>query len=209
MTKVVGFRLYLITDRKVFRDLRSFLGGVEEALKGGAEALQLREKDLETKELLELACRLREMTGAYGAKLFVNGRVDVALAANADGVHLGVTGMPAFAARKAAGRSMLIGVSTHGIGQAVQAEKDGADFITLGPIFDTPSKARYGKPLGLDMLRQAADRLSVPFFAIGGISREKIGEVTKAGSHGAALISAVFASEDIKTETEELMRLLK
>jgi thiamine-phosphate pyrophosphorylase len=209
MTKGVDFRLYLITDRKLFRDLPSFFSAVEEALKGGANALQLREKDLGIRELLKLAYRMREMTSTYGAKLFVNDRVDVALAANADGVHLGGTGMPAFAARKVVGRGMLIGVSTHGIRQALQAEKDGADFITLGPVFETPSKVRYGKPLGVDILRQAADRLSVPFFAIGGISRERVGEVIRAGTCGIALISAVFASGDIKSRTEELMRLLK
>jgi thiamine-phosphate pyrophosphorylase len=178
-------------------------------LKGGADALQLREKDLEIRELLKLAYRLRDMTNTYGAQLFVNDRVDVALASDADGVHLGEGGMPAFAARKVAGRRMLIGVSTHGIRQAMQAEKDGADFITLGPVFETPSKMRYGRPLGVDILRKAAGRFSVPFFAIGGISRERVGEVMQAGSHGVALISAVLASEDIKTETEEIMRLLK
>jgi thiamine-phosphate pyrophosphorylase len=205
----VGFKLYLITDRRLFRDLPSFFSAVEEALKGGADALQLREKDLEIRELLKLAYRLRDMTNTYGAQLFVNDRVDVALASDADGVHLGEGGMPAFAARKVAGRRMLIGVSTHGIRQAMQAEKDGADFITLGPVFETPSKMRYGRPLGVDILRKAAGRFSVPFFAIGGISRERVGEVMQAGSHGVALISAVLASEDIKTETEEIMRLLK
>lgn len=209
MTEAPGFKLYLVTDRKLFRNPGSFFDAVEKALKGGARALQLREKDIEIRELLKLAYRLREMTGAYGAKLFVNDRVDVALAAEADGVHLGGTAMPASAVRKVAGSRMLIGVSTHGIGQALEAERDGADFITLGPIFDTPSKARYGKPLGVDMLRRAADLLSVPFFAIGGISVERVGEVMEAGSHGVALISAVFASEDVKKKTEELMRLLK
>ncbi|MEJ2684313.1 MAG: thiamine phosphate synthase [Candidatus Sulfobium sp.] len=204
-----GFKLYLITDRKLFRDLPSFFSAISEALKGGAKALQLREKDLEIRELLDIAYRLREMTNKHGARLFVNDRVDVALAANADGVHLGETGMPAFAARKVVGRHKLIGVSTHGIVQAMQAGKDGADFVTLGPVFETSSKVRYGKPLGVDIIRQAADRLSVPFYAIGGISRDRVKEVIEAGCHGVALISAVLASEDIKTETEELMRLLK
>ncbi len=205
----VGFKLYLITDRKLFRDSQSFFDAVDEALQGGAAAMQLREKNLGTRELLRLAYGLRDMTSARGAKLFVNDRVDVALAVNADGVHLGVSGMPVFAAKKIVGKQMMIGVSTHGIRQAVQAEKEGADFITLGPIFETPSKVAYGKPLGVDILREAAGRLSVPFFAIGGISRERVGEVMQAGSHGIALISAVFASDDIKTETEGIMRLLK
>lgn len=205
----VDFKLYLITDRNFFRDLPSFFVAIEEALKGGLKALQLREKDLETRELLKLAFRLREMTSRYGARLFVNDRVDVALAAGADGVHLGENGMPAFAARKVAGKRMLIGVSTHGVRRAMEAEKEGADFVTLGPVFETPSKVRYGKPLGLDVLRKAADVLSVPIFAIGGISGERVEEVMRAGSRGVALISAVLASKAIKKETEELMRLLK
>lgn len=209
MGKAVGFRLYLITDRKLFEDSPSFLGALEGALKGGAEAVQLREKDLEVRDLLKLACRVREMTKDYGAAFLVNDRVDVALAVGADGVHLGESGMPAFAARKAAGKDMLIGVSTHGARQALQAEKDGADFVTLGPVFETPSKVRYGRPLGVDVLRQASGKLSIPIFAIGGISRESVEEVIRAGSRGVALISAVFASKDIKTETEELMRLFR
>lgn len=207
--KDVGFKLYLITDRKLFGDTPSFFSAISEALEGGVKALQLREKDLGIRELLEMAYRLREMTNKHGARLFVNDRVDVALAADADGVHLGESCMPVFAARKVVGKGKLIGVSTHGMDQAIQAEKDGADFVTLGPVFETPSKIRYGKPLGIDIIRRAADRLSVPFYAIGGISRDRAGEVMQAGCRGVALISAVLASEDIKTETEELMRLLK
>lgn len=209
MGEAVGFRLYLITNRKLFGDLPSFLSALEGALKGGAEAVQLREKDLEVRELLKLAYRVRKMTSDYGAAFFVNDRVDVALAAGADGVHLGESGMPAFAARKVVGRDMLIGVSTHGVQQALQAEKDGADFVTLGPVFETPSKVGYGRPLGVEVLRQASGRLSIPIFAIGGISKESAEEVIRAGSRGVALISAVFASKDIKTETEELMRLFR
>lgn len=209
MTESVRFKLYLITDRKLFSNVASFYFAVEEALRGGADALQLREKDLETGELLEMAYRFREMTAAYGAGFFVNDRVDVALAVNADGVHIGGAGIPAAAARKLVGGRMLIGVSAHGIVEAMEAEKDGADFITLGPVFETPSKARYGKPLGVDILREASGRISVPVFAIGGISRERVEEVIQAGGSGIALISAVLATEDIKTETEELMRLLK
>ena len=205
----VGFKLYLITDRRLFRDLPSFFVAVEEALKGGADALQLREKDLGVRDLLGLAYSLRKMTAAYGARFFVNDRVDVALAAGADGVHLGGTAMPPPAVRSIVGGRMLIGVSAHGIPQAVDAEKGGADFITLGPVFETPSKVRFGKPLGSDILRQASSRLSVPLFAIGGISGKRVEEVVRAGASGVALISAVLASKDIKTDTEELMRLLE
>ena len=111
----MDFKLYLITDRRLFTDDHSLFTAVEEALKGGVQAVQLREKDLEIRELLRMAYVLRELTSGYGAKLFINDRVDVALAVDADGVHLGGSSMPAFAARKAAGEGMLIGVSAHSV----------------------------------------------------------------------------------------------
>src|SRR5512143_3255944 len=116
------------------------------ALKGGVRAVQLREKDLPIRELLALALELRMLTGEFGAKLFINDRVDVAVAVEADGVHLGHQSMPPEAVRKIVGRKMLIGVSTHNREEALSAEKNGADFITFGPIFPTPSKMKYGAP---------------------------------------------------------------
>jgi thiamine-phosphate pyrophosphorylase len=172
-------------------------------------AVQLREKDLETRELLRMAYLLKELTVRYSAKLFINDRVDIALAVNAEGVHLGGAGMPAYAARKAAGEGMLIGVSAHSLEEAIKAEAEGADFITLGPIFETPSKMKYGKPLGPDLLREARGKISIPVFAIGGIKQERVGTVLTCGASGIALISAILGSENIKSNTEEFMRLLK
>jgi len=204
-----GFQLYLVTDRNVLAPAYSLPAAVEEALKGGVQALQLREKDLGVRDLLDMAYCLRKLTAGYGAKLFINDRVDVALAADADGVHLGGAGIPASAARKAAGEGMLIGVSTHSIAEAERAEEDGADFITFGPIFETPSKMKYGKPLGPELLGEVMKRVSVPVFAIGGIKKERVGSVLEAGASGIALISAIFGSDDIRSNTEEFMRLLK
>ena len=209
MQREPGFKVYLVTDRNVLAPAYSLPAAVEEALKGGVKAVQLREKDLGIRDLLTMAYRLRELTARYGAKLFINDRVDIALAVGADGVHLGVSSMPAFAARKAAGEGMLIGVSTHGITEAEKAVEEGADFITLGPIFETPSKLQYGRPLGTDLLREVRAKIPVPVFAIGGIKKEKVASVLEAGASGIALISAIFGSEDIRSNTIEFMRLLK
>jgi len=210
----IDFKLYLITDRHLFArhsalGTRHFFEAIEEALKGGVKAVQLREKDLDTRSLLSMAYSLRELTSGYMAKLFINDRVDIAMAVDADGVHLGGESMTAFAARKAAGEAMLIGVSAHSIEEAKKAEEEGADFITLGPIFETPSKIKYGQPLGAELLRQASGQISIPVFAIGGIKKERVESVLEFGASGIALISAILGSEDIRSNTEEFMRLLK
>jgi thiamine-phosphate pyrophosphorylase len=205
----VDFRLYLITDRRLFSDDNFLFAAVEEALKGGVKAVQLREKDLGTRQLLKLAYETRRLTSKYRAKLFINDRVDIALAVDADGVHLGGESMPAFAARKAAGKALLIGVSAHSIGEAKKAGEEGADFITLGPIFETPSKIKYGRPLGPGLLREARGKISIPVFAIGGVKKERVSTVLESGATGIALISAILGSENIRSNTEEFMRLLK
>jgi thiamine-phosphate pyrophosphorylase len=202
------FMLYLITDRKLFSSSEEMLKAIEKALEGGVPAVQLREKDLHTRELLRLAYELRGLTKRYGAKLFVNDRVDIALAAGADGVHLGETGMPVHAARKASDGGLIIGVSTHGIDEAREAREDGADFITLGPIYETPSKMRYGKPIGIQVLKEVSGDRTLPVYAIGGISIDRIKEVLQQGAYGIALISAILTAEDVRKTTEEFMREL-
>jgi thiamine-phosphate pyrophosphorylase len=207
--RTIDFRLYLITDRRLFGDASSFLGAVEQALAGGVKAVQLREKDLATRELLDMAYRLRELTGRSGARLFVNDRVDIALAVRADGVHLGGSSLPAGAARKIAGEKFLIGVSTHGSEEAEAAQREGADFITVGPVYETPSKMKYGEPLGPAVLKRVKDGSSVPIFAIGGMNQQRVKEVLGSGAYGIALISAILAAREIKSTTESFMRLLK
>jgi len=191
----VDFRLYLITDRRLASG-GNLLSAVEHALAGGVRAVQLREKDLGSRELLELARKMRKLTSSYGAKLLINDRVDIALAVDADGVHLGRDSIPLQTARRLIGPYRLIGCSTHNAKQLVEAEADGADFAVFGPVYFTPSKAAFGPPLGVDALRSACASTRIPVFALGGVGAENINEVIAAGAGGVALISAVLSAKD-------------
>ncbi len=203
------FRLYLVTDRKVAT--KPLPEAVRDALEGGVRAVQLREKDLPVRDLLALARELRELTAAFKAKFFVNDHVDVAVEVGADGVHLGRESMPPEAARKIVGGGMLIGVSTHSVAEAKEAALGGADFITLGPIYETPSKAAYGPPVGLEPIRGAHRAVTIPIYAIGGIKGRNIGHVLWAGAYGVSMISGILGAEDIRKaawKTTELIRIV-
>jgi thiamine-phosphate pyrophosphorylase len=204
--KFTNFKLYLITDRKLFTDNSSLFTAVEEALKGGLKAVQLREKDLGTRDLLDMAYRMRKLTKAYQARLFVNDRVDIALAVEADGVHLGRESIPAHAVQKTFKDRLIIGVSTHSLDEAVDAEKGGADFVTLGPVYHTPSKMKYGEPIGIELLKSIKGKISIPVFGIGGIKMDKVEEVKGAGADGVALISAILTTKNIRETTENFLR---
>lgn len=194
----------MITDRKLVPCPLSLVPAVTQALKGGVKAIQLREKDLETGELLKLAYKMRAFTSRYDAKLFINDRLDIALAVGADGIHLTQNSIPADAVRKVVKNRLLLGVSTHSLKEAREAEKGGADFLTLGPICRTSSKLKYGKPLGLEILKDVCRRVKIPVFAIGGIKSNKILEMKKAGAFGVAMISEIFGTEDIEGKAREV-----
>ena len=205
----IDFKLYLITDRKQIR--MPLPAAVRLALQGGVPAIQLRERDLPVRELLALAQELRALTKEFGAKLFINDHVDVAVAVGADGVHLGHQSMPAAAARKIVGCNMLIGVSTHSVEEARAAEAAGADFVTFGPIYETPSKIPLAAPVGLDALRDARRAVDIPLFALGGIRGNNIGHVLWAGAYGVSMISTIFCAEDIlkaARNTTEMIRIV-
>ena len=202
----VDFKLYLITDRKQAK--MPLAAAVRLALEGGVRAVQVREKDLPVRELVALSQEMRTLTNEFGARLFINDRVDVAIAVNADGVHLGHQSMPAKGVRKIVGSDMLIGVSTHSLEEAKDAETGGADFITFGPIFETPSKAKYGTPVGLDGLKYIKDELNIPIYAIGGIRSGNIAQVLGAGATGVGMISAIMAAEDIKKASSKLIETI-
>ncbi|MBI5665875.1 MAG: thiamine phosphate synthase [Nitrospirae bacterium] len=203
-----SFRLYLITDRKLITRHLSLVTAVEKALKGGVKAIQLREKDLNTRELLKLAHKMRALTDKYKAQLFINDRFDIALAVGADGVHLTQNSIPVHAVRNTVKKKLVIGVSTHSLKEAKGAEKGGADFITLGPVYRTPSKLKYGAPVGLDTLRKVTGKITIPVFAIGGIKGDEINDVMEAGAYGVAMISEIFGAVDIREKARKIVELL-
>lgn len=192
----VDFKLYLITDRKMVKG--PLPDAVRLALEGGVRAVQLREKDLPVREFLALAQELRAVTKTFGAKLFINDRVDVAVAVGADGVHLGGESMPIQAVRKIVRKDMLIGASTHSLEQAKAAAENGADLITYGPVYETPSKAKYGAPVGLKGIGEIKNEIAIPIFAIGGINTGNLLPVLSARADGVAVISAILGAEDIR-----------
>jgi thiamine-phosphate pyrophosphorylase len=184
-------RLCLVTDRGHTRG-RDLVAVVEECLAAGLPAVQVREKDLAAADLAALCGRLRGPSRARGALLIVNDRVDVALAVGADAVQRTGVSLPVGAIRAIAGTRLRIGASVHSLEDAAEAEAGGADWVVFGPIYDTPSKRRYGAPQGLDALAKVTGRLRVPVVAIGGITPERVAEVRAAGAAGVAAIAAIL-----------------
>lgn len=201
---MIDFTLYLITDRHQTAG-RPLLTVVEEALSGGVRAVQMREKDLSAREQYELAWDLRALTARYDAKLIINERVDLALAVGADGVQVGCQSLPVTAVRRIA-PDILIGYSSHALGEAAAALAKGADFVTFSPVFFTPSKASYGPPVGLDALQEVCARLKKPVFALGGIGLQNVAQVRGAGCGHIALISGILAADD-PADTAALLRM--
>ncbi len=198
------WKLYVITDEVLSRG-RTHQRIAEVALKGGADAIQLRDKDASGKKLLEAAREIRELAHRTGAPFIVNDRVDIAIASGADGVHVGQDDIPAKITRELIGDEMILGVSAITVAQAIQAEKDGADYIGFGPVFEArATKSDAGEPLGLKLLRKACSQCSIPVIAIGGINNNNVSEVIKAGACGAAVISAIVASDDIERASQEI-----
>lgn len=207
--KEAAFGLYLITDRHIAKaNSGTLLPAVEKALEGGVRFVQLREKDLGGRELLRLARGLREMTSAFGARLMINDRADIAVLSDADGVHLGQKSVSALDARILLGEGKLIGVSAHSLEEALAAEAEGADYITLGPVFHTPSKAAWGDPVGVGLLQKAVEKVSIPVYAIGGIREERLDGVLSAGAAGVAVISAILGQDDVKESAGRLLAAL-
>lgn len=196
-TMIPDWSLYLITDRHRLGP-GSLQSAVAEAIRGGVRAVQLREKDLAPRDLIPLAEDIRQLTARAGARLFINGRIDVMLAVDADGVHLRSDSLPIFAVRKVIGPKKFLGVSTHSLAEVDRASDEGADFITFGPVFETPAKTVYGRPVGVEALQLACRRTRLPVYALGGVRGERIADVVAAGAHGVALIGAIMSSRDIR-----------
>ena len=192
----------LVTDRKQCGD-RPLTEVVAEAVDGGVNIVQLREKDLPSGELLALARQLRGICG-HRALLIINERLDVALLSGADGVQLGEESLPVAAARQFLPASMLVGRSVHAVNTARQAELDGADFVVAGTVFSSPSHADV-VPGGVELIANLSKRLTLPVVAIGGINAENVDECWRAGASGVAVISAILRAENPRQEAERIL----
>ena len=177
---------------------------VRRAAAAGVDLIQVRERDLPARELLSLTERIVAASKSAGARVLVNDRADVAVASGA-GVHLTTRSMGAAAVRRTFGDQLLIGVSTHSLNEAREAEAGGADFIVFGPVFDTASKRPYGEPVGLRALAEVAGRIGIPVLAIGGMTMENYRSALDAGAGGIAAISLFLEADDM----EETVRRLK
>lgn len=200
--------LYVVTDRSLTKG-RPLEVVIEAALAGGAKAIQLREKDLSTRDLYQLVERLLPIVRGRGAGLLINDRVDLTLALPIDGVHLSKTSLPPAEARALLGPARLIGVSCHSLEEAIEAERGGADFIVFGPLFPTPSKAPYGPPVGLMRLSEVSRQIRLPILGIGGITAVNVASVVAAGADGAAMISAVMTADDPADTVSGLLQVVR
>ncbi len=188
--------LHVLTDHEWSRG-RDLLSVADAALKGGATIIQLRHKTASTRVLVEEGLALRTLTRQYQALLIVNDRVDVALAVDADGAHVGQDDLPAPIARRLLGPERILGVSAGSIMEAEAAVAAGADYLGVGPIYPTRGKADAGAPTGIGLIQEIVARTTTPCVAIGGITAENTPEVMRAGAIGVAVITAVVAADDI------------
>ncbi len=197
--------LYAVTDR-AWLGHQTLTGQVEEALRGGATFLQLREKELNRADFLEEALAIKALCGRYGVPFVINDNVQVALDCDADGVHVGQEDMAAALAREKLGEEKLLGVSVQTVEQAVRAEKDGADYLGVGAVFATSTKPD-ADAVSFDTLRKICDSVTIPVVAIGGINQQNLTRLRGSGIVGVAVVSAIFAQKDIAAATAQLKSL--
>lgn len=189
-------RLYVITGN-AFLQGRRLEDVILQAIQGGADCIQLREKELSSRELLETGRLLRRITAENNIRFIVNDRLDIALAVDADGVHLGQDDLPIDVARRLLGPEKIIGISTHDAQEAIAAEKAGADYIGVGPIKATQSKSDAAPAIGLEGVQEIRRHVSLPIVAIGGIKQDDVAGIIRSGANGIAVISAIIGADDV------------
>ena len=202
--KNLDLSLYLVTDKS--DDVEGFLKTIEDGIKGGVSVVQIREKTAETLDFYNLALKVKEITAKYNVPLIINDRVDVALAIDADGVHVGQSDMPCYVTRRLIGEDKILGVSAATIEEAQKAEKDGADYIGTGAVFPTATKDDAPKITKKD-LKDVVDSINIPVVAIGGITLENAHELSDTGIAGLSVVSAIMSAENPKKSSEELLNI--
>ena len=199
----VDFRLLVVTDRHQTKG-RPLVPLLQRVFTAAAPAIQLRERDLSARELVTLACEVQAVTVSRRFQLLINDRIDVALALEGAGVHLRSNSLPVSVARQLLGAQRLLGVSVHAVEEVVSAQSQGADYIVLGPIYETPSKQTFGPPLGIHTLEKACRLVRIPIIGIGGVTAARAREMRRAGAFGVAVITAVLGAADVESATSEL-----
>lgn len=203
--KKIDYTLYLCTDRSLMSSA-TLEECVESAIKGGVTAVQLREKDCSSREFYEMGSKIRQITRDYGVPLIINDRVDIALAVGADGVHIGQSDLSCLAVRRIVGNDMIIGVTAHNYAEAMQAVKDGADYLGVGAMRATGTKkeAKVISPDELIAIRQA---VKLPIVIIGGINKDNVCEFKGKGIDGIAVVSAIVSQPNVEQAARELKEL--
>lgn len=200
-------KLYLVTNSDQFNSDDEFLDAIASALEGGIDILQLREKNMSAKKILELGKKIKQLCLQYGTIFIVNDRIDIAYMLEADGVHLGQDDLDIKAAREILGNKCIVGISTHEPEQAIKAVEDGADYIGVGPVFATPTK--QGRiPVGLEYVKWASENINIPFYAIGGIDTENVDEVLDIGAERIAVVRAIINAKSPQKEAQKFQEKL-
>ena len=201
----IDYSVYLVTDRRNKTD-EEFLNIIEEAIKGGTTIVQLREKTASTKEFYDLALKVKEITSRYDVPLLINDRIDIALAVDSEGVHIGQDDMPAGIAREIIGEDKILGVSASTVEEAKKAEIDSADYIGSGAVFPTATKDDADS-VSEEELKEIVDSIDIPVVAIGGITVENAHTLKGSGIAGFSVVSAIMSAEDPKEASEKLKEI--
>ena len=200
----VDLSLYLVTDNS--DDEEKFLKTIEDAILGGVSVVQIREKTADTLDFYNLALKVKKITGKYNVPLIINDRVDIALAIDADGVHVGQSDMPCDVTRKLIGKDKILGVSAATVEEAQKAEKDGADYIGTGAIFPTATKDD-AESVTINELKEIVESINIPVVAIGGITLKNASELVDTGIAGLSVVSAIMSADNPKKASEELLNI--
>ena len=205
---MVDYSVYLVTDRELARG-RTTLEIAAAAIRGGVSCIQLREKSCSTREFIDEALAIRSLLARHEIPLIINDRVDVALAIKADGIHLGQKDMPCSMARQLIPESMIVGISVESLDDAIAAQKDGADYLGVSPIYSTPTKTDTAQPLGLEGLRSIRSEVDLPLVGIGGLNADNAEAVIHNGADGVAVVSAIVAADDPEAATRALSEIVR
>ena len=207
MKNKIDYSLYLVTDRDLM-STKTLEEAVEQAILGGCTLIQLREKTASSREFYEMGLRVKKITDYYHVPLIINDRLDIALAIDADGVHVGQSDLPAKIVRKIIGTEKLLGVSASTLEEAIQAEKDGADHLGVGAMYATGSKTD-ARLVSMEELKKIREQVHIPIVVIGGINEKTIPNFTHLGIDGLAVVSAIISQPDVRAASEKLLKLFR